>query len=349
MPKTEPKKTPFLAHILMVLGLIPLPWAAAALILSGGGAAGILWWRWGLLACWLVLGCGLWIKLPRSHRWWTPWLLYLCGLGAQVSARPSLERNWSEDQERVAWVDIEGEDFLFHNIRDFSYDSATEWTPGWKRAHYNLADLQGADFIVEHFSPGVDAIAHTFVSFRFRGGRFLPVSVEIRKEKGESYSPVRGLFRQYELYYVVATEWDAVRLRTHHRESRVAIHPLKTDPERLRAFFLDVVRRINQLKQSPEHYHTLTSSCTTNLARHLEAVSPHRVLFDKRVYLPGYSSELAWELGLLGDDSLETILARDTVTDEERARANHPEVFSLQIRGEGPDTPPPPAEESLVH
>jgi hypothetical protein len=34
---------------------------------------------------------------------------------------------------------------------------------------------------------------------------------ETRKEKGESYSAIRGFFRQYELYYVVADEGDVVR------------------------------------------------------------------------------------------------------------------------------------------
>ena len=283
---------------------------------------------------WLGLGVGLWRKLPRSRRWWAPWILFLCGLGAQISVRPSLDRDWSEDQSRVAWVDIQGDDLHFHNIRNFDYRSAGEWTANWSEAHFKLSELEAAYFIVEHFAPGVDAIAHTLVSFRFKGDRFLPVSIEIRKEKGEAYSPVRGMFRQFELYYVAATEWDVVRLRTHHRESRVAIHPLQTDPDRLRAYFMDVVHRMNTLKEQPEYYHTVTSSCTTNLARHLESVSPHRVLFDKRVYLPGYSSELPWALGMLGEGRLEDIMARDTVTDEERALAIDRDTYSLQIRGE---------------
>ena len=61
------------------------------------------------------------------------------------------------------------------------------------------------------------AIAHTFLSFGFAGGDHLAISIETRKEKGEGYSTVKGFFRQYELYYVVADERDVIRLRTNYR------------------------------------------------------------------------------------------------------------------------------------
>ena len=61
------------------------------------------------------------------------------------------------------------------------------------------------------------AIAHIFVSFDFAGGDHLAVSIETRKEKGEGYSTLKGFFRQYELYYVVADERDVIRLRTNYR------------------------------------------------------------------------------------------------------------------------------------
>ena len=44
------------------------------------------------------------------------------------------------------------------------------------------------------------------VSFGFAGGDYLCFSIETRKEKGEDYSAVKGLFRQFELIYIVADE-----------------------------------------------------------------------------------------------------------------------------------------------
>ncbi len=133
---------------------------------------------------------------------------------------------------------------------------------------------------------------------------------------------------------VVADERDVVKLRTHHRDSRVTIHPIVADADRSRAFLLDVLARVNRVKTHPEFYNTLTSSCTTSLARHLEAVSPHRLMLDKRVYLPGYSSELVWELGLLGEGTFDDIMARDSVTAAEIATSPASEHYSLLIRGE---------------
>jgi len=45
---------------------------------------------------------------------------------------------------------------------------------------------------------------------RFCRRDHLAVSIETRKEKGESYSTLKGFFRQYELYYVVADERDVI-------------------------------------------------------------------------------------------------------------------------------------------
>lgn len=325
--------------ILGGIGLLALPWAAGVLLFVGGGATGILWWRWLGLVVWIGLGVGIWMKSPPRRRWWTPWLLFLLAMVVQISVRPTNHRDWSEDQSRVPWIEVDGDTLHVHEIRNFRYQSASEWTADWYDANYNLSDLEDGYFVVEHFNPDVDAIAHTLVSFRFKGDRFLAVSVEIRKEKGEAYSPLRGLFRQFELIYVVADEEDVLKLRTHVRDSRVAIHRMHTDMEGLRAYFMDVVGRINTLKKSPEFYHTLSSSCTTNLAKHLEAVTRFQVMWDKRVYLPGYSSELAWELGLLGKVSLAEALERDTVTDERRAAAETGGGYSLQIRGESAPEP----------
>jgi hypothetical protein len=323
----------------LVLGLVFLPWSAGSVLLVGGGAAGILWWRWCLFAVWLFVGLGLWKRLGPTRRWSVPWLLFLSALLLFYSVRPSHTRGWSEDQSRVPWSTIEGDTIRFHEVRDFRYTSPSEWESAWYDADYKLSDLEKGYYVVEYFSEH-EAIAHTLVSFRFAGDRFLAFSVEIRKEEGESFSPLRGLFRQYELLYVVADERDALKLRTHYRDSRVRLHPIEGSAEGLRAYFLDVVARVNALKEKPEFYNSLTSSCTTNLSRHLEAVTTHRLTFDKRIYLPGYSSELVWELGLLGEGSLEELIARDTVTAAKIASSADSNSYSLLIRGE-PVTRPP--------
>ena len=62
------------------------------------------------------------------------------------------------------------------------------------------------------------------LSFGFRDGHYLGVSIEVRLEEGESYSAGGGAARQFEIMYVVADERDVIQLRTEIRSSDVYIY-----------------------------------------------------------------------------------------------------------------------------
>src|ERR1700730_18006957 len=64
---------------------------------------------------------------------------------------------------------------------------------------------------------GDRVVIHTFVSFDFGPDGYVCISVETRMRKGQGYSAIAGLYRQYELYYVIGDERDLVRLRTNYR------------------------------------------------------------------------------------------------------------------------------------
>lgn len=305
-------------------------WSVTAIGFAGAGWPDRIPLR--LLLWTLALGPALALTVAGQTRW--RWLALLSSLvvggGFLSTIEASHTRNWSEDQNRIARVERRGDAFVFRNIRDFDYQSESRWRPSWVSMTLRPEDLRGAAFVVEHFG-GPEAIAHTLVSFEFTGERFLVVSVEIRKEQGESYDPIAGIFRRYELAYVLATERDALKLRTHHRKSRVYLHPIQVGPERLQAYFADVVARIEGLSKQPEFYNTLSSSCTTNLARHFAAVSGQSLAWDYRIYLPGYSGALLHDLGLAQPaESVEAMLQRDRV-DIDRVD-QHPGPYSRALR-----------------
>lgn len=251
---------------------------------------------------------------------------------ACVMTRPSNDRDWSADQAILPFVDIEGNLVTIRNIRNFAYASETEYTARYYDRTFDLRQLDSAWFIVERFGE-LEGAAHTFVSFGFGPGGYVSFSPEIRKERGESFSPLRGLMRQYELMYVVGDERDLIKLRTNFRKDEVYAYPVRTDPEKLRTMFLGMVERTNKLAAEPEFYNTLTNSCTINLVRHVNAISPRRVPFSYRVLLPGYSDSLAWELGLIDTDvPLAELRKRYRVNDRAARFAEDPE-FSLRIRG----------------
>jgi hypothetical protein len=222
-----------------------------------------------------------------------------------LAVRPSNDRDWSPDQARLVQARFAGDSVHIENVRNAVYRSVSDYDVRWERRSYDLSRLETVWFIVEPFSD-VRGPAHTFLSFGFGDGQFVSISVELRKEIGETFHPLRGLLRQYELQYVVGDERDLIGLRANHRRDSVFLYPVRTTPEKKRALFVAMLERANGLAERPEFYNTLWSSCTTNIVSHINDIAPKRVPFSFKVLLPAYSDELAYDLGLL-----ETELARD--------------------------------------
>ena len=263
-------------------------------------------------------------------------LAFLAPLALLVAAyallvRPRLDRDWSEDQARLATATFHGDTVAIHNVRNFDYQATDKWTPRWEDRKYDLDQLETAWFIVEPFSKHRGP-AHTFVSFGFKDGRYLAMSVEIRKEKGESFDPFKALFRKYELYYVAGDERDLVRLRSNYRKDSVFVYKVATEPAKARALLVDMLQRANSLAEQPEFYNTLTSTCTTNLAAHVNRIAPHKVPFSYKVLLPAYADELAYDIGLLDTTVPFTTLRERAFINPRAAAADTAPDFSARIR-----------------
>lgn len=322
--------------VLLVLGMA---WLVPAVLLTGGGPQGIPWWRYAAVLV-LVLTVGLVWRLG-SRGMALGALAVLC-VGMFVwmrTVQPSRTRDWAPDLVRAARAEVQGSRVTLHDIRDFRYRSTSDWDASWYSATYDTLELVRAWFIVEPFS-GFEGAAHTMVSFEFSGDRFISFSVEIRRERGETYSVLGGLFRQYEIIYVAGDERDLIQLRSNHRRDDVYLYPVRASQERTVAFFLDMVRRMNELQARPEFYNSLTSNCTTNLVRHLEKVSETNVPYDHRTLLPAYSDELAFALGLIDSDvGLAETRERHRINALALA-AQDRDDFSLRIRGRAPAAKP---------
>ena len=144
-------------------------------------------------------------------------------------------------------------------------------------------------------------MAHTLVSFGFDDGEYLCVSVEVRCQRWQRYSPLWGLFRSYELMFVLGDERDIVRLRTNIRRERVYMYRLRMPPQNLRRLLLDYVRRVEMLAAQPHWYNSVTSNCTTNLFYQGHAPVPWWMTPD--IFLNGLSARAMYRLGFL-DKSL---------------------------------------------
>ncbi len=212
---------------------------------------------------------------------------------------PSNDRDWNIDQAILPSAKIEGNLVSIKNIRNFAYASTTSYTANYYDKTFDINKIKKVWYVVEPFS-GIPGSAHTFLSFEFEGDQFVSISVEIRKEKGEVYHPIKGLFNKYELMYVIADERDAIKLRSNYRKDLVYLYPINTTKEKVALLFLDMVNRVNNLNESPEFYNTVTNTCTTNIVEHVNKITPKRVpLFNLRILLPANSDRLAYELGLI--------------------------------------------------
>jgi len=270
-------------------------------------------WRWRALAAWLVLFLGV-------LAWW----------GA---LQPSNDRDWLPNVARVPWATVEGNTVTVHNIRNFEYRSETDFTPAWYDKTYDLSKLEGVDIVASYWM-GPD-IAHVFVSFAFAGGDHLAISIETRKEKGEAYSTVKGFFRQYELYYVVADERDVIRLRTNYRHDppeEVYVYRAAGTNGAGRRLFMEYISRINALKTSPEWYNSLTTNCTTNIWK-ISRVNPQHLPLSWKILASGYVPEYLYEHGRLVTGGLPFSELQNRVHVNDRAHAaDTAEDFSRRIR-----------------
>jgi hypothetical protein len=188
-------------------------------------------------------------------------VLFAAALVHFFSLEPSNERDWQLDVALLPYATIDGPLVTMHNIRNFQYRSETDYTPAYYDKVFDLRALEGVDLIAVYWMG--PAIAHIFVSFAFAGGDHLAVSIETRKEKGEGYSTLRGFFRQYELYYVVADERDVIRLRTNYRHDPpedVYVYRVRGEIENGRRIFMEYVRQVNELAVRAKFYNTLTTS-----------------------------------------------------------------------------------------
>lgn len=249
------------------------------------------------------------------------------------SIRPSNNRDWSPDQAVLPDAEIKENLVTIHNIRNFTYASTTSYTPAYYDETFDLDKIKSVDYVVEPFSEWAGS-AHTFVTFGFENDKYISISIEIRKEKGESFSAFKGLFKQYELMYVIADEKDVIKLRSNFRKDQVYLYPIKTTKEKMRALFLDMVQKANYLKEHPEFYNTLTDTCTTKIAKHVNKISPKRIPFSFKILFPGYSDRLVYDLGLI-DTSLpfDEIRSKYLINEKALKYADDPD-FSFKIRGE---------------
>ena len=236
--------------------------------------------------------------------------------------QPMNERNWVNDNAQLTRVTIEGDTAHLVNVRDFHWRTTTEYDERWVERTVRIDQVSKIWLILEYFEPDKPQIAHTFLSFEFEDGQRLACSIEVRREQGERFHPLKGLGRNFELMYVWATEADAIGVRARCR-TRSITHLLEGNvlrEESKPALFRSYLNRTNALAEKPEWYNTITNTCTTNLVQHINDIYPGRVPMGLAWLLPGLSPEMMEREKLIHiEEDLATTMERSRI--DERALA----------------------------
>lgn len=309
------------------------------LLVALGWAALALWFdsQYPLLfvSLFLLVACGSILLLQR----WAQKFLLLTGLLTAVllwwfNIAPSHDRNWQEDVSRLPSAEVEGDKLTVHNLRNFEYRSETDFTPHWEERTFDLSQLEGADLFMSDW--GATGIVHTIASWDFGDGPSLAISIETRKEVGEEYSAIKGFFRQYELYYVVADERDVIGVRANHRGEKVHLYRIRMQVPVARELLLSYFERINQLAVRPAWYNALTANCTTTIRMHVQSIGRGRAL-NWRHFANKYGDELLYMRGQVNTSiPFQELQERSDVTAAIQAAGNNPN-FSKLIRRNLPE------------
>ena len=317
--------------VLSLAVLLTSLWACLALWYQLPGpfavkvGAGVLWAAFGLAAIALLWrGRG-----PRAL------LSYAVGfallLGWWGTILPSQNRVWAGDVARQVSSRVDGSVVTLDNVRNFDWRSDTDYTAHWETRRYDLDRLRSVDVALSYWTG--PAIAHTLVSFGFDDGQFVTFSIEIRKERGESFSSIGGFFKQFETSLVAADEHDIVRVRTNVRGEDVYMYRVRLPQAEMRSLFLAYLDEGTSLVRAPSFYNTLTANCTTIVYALAKRIVPGLPM-DYRLLASGYLPDYLYDVGgLTPGYSLEALRKAGRITDRAIAADKAPAAnFSQAIR-----------------
>ena len=322
-------------NLLRLLMLFPALWCFGAIYFDGpfpGSGNLILGIVWVALTVFLLFRA-------RSKR--DRWLSFAAGLALVIVPwslkGPRNDRDWSPEYARTANATVEGDAVTFTNFRNFDYKLDGTVIERWETRTVHLSKLRGIDFFLNYW--GSPLIAHPIFSFDFGDEGQVAFSIETRREKGESYTALGGLYKLYELTYLVGDERDFVRVRTNIRQGEDAyLFRLAAPPENARERFLEYVAQIQKLAAKPRFYNVLTANCTTAIRSQVHMKKA--VLPDHRLIVNGKLDELFADHGLFAVDLPLAELKQRGHVDERAMPAQDDPAFSKIIRAGVPGFDP---------
>jgi hypothetical protein len=258
-------------------------------------------------------------------------LACLVVLGWFLSIAPTNDRPWRTEVAVMPWSEIHGDDLTVHAMRNFDYRTPDDYDVRYADKRFDMSKLRATDIYFSYWD-GNRSVAHTMFSWDFGGADVLCLSVEIRREVGQADDTLAGIYKQFEILYILADERDVVRLRTNYRREEVYLFRTLLTPDESRRFLTEVLSEVNDLRDHPQFYRTLGNNCTTSVVSLVDTIWPGRIPFSKKILMNGLAPEIAYEKRFTATDlPFEEWKSRGNIGDAARAADTDP-LFSRRIR-----------------
>jgi hypothetical protein len=228
-------------------------------------------------------------------------------------------------------TEFKGNMIHISDLRNFYYRSNNDYDVRFENRSLDLSKITGTDLFLSYWD-GNQGIAHTFLSFRFEDAEPLCISVEVRRELNETYNTAKGLFKQFELVYVMGSEKDILQVRTNYRGEECFLYPTQLNPTHSRQLLTSILKGANKLIDEPKFYHTLGQNCTTTLVDHFNELEDIEVASHRKLLLNGVSDHFAYQQGLLSNELPFTTLKSACYISEIAQRFKDHKHFSQEIR-----------------
>jgi hypothetical protein len=214
---------------------------------------------------------------------------------------PQTDRDWSADQKLLPHIIITDNTVTVDTIRDFRYASGTVVSTDYYNESFDTGEIQKVYFVINPFGEW-QGIGHTFFVFTFTNGSSVSVSVEARREADESYSAIKGLLNNYELWYGWGSAADFLSRRAVFYGEELNMYPLDISTTTAQGLFLDLARTTEKLETKADFYNTLLSNCAEVLVRAANRVNKDAIPWTFAQIFPGYADDKLYELGLIPHD-----------------------------------------------
>lgn len=307
----------------------------------------------GVTSLFFIVGMIAIVMLLRGRkRIWT--FVAICTLITAFwsTIKPSNDRDWVADKAVLAYAEFDGDLVTIHNVRDASYPELGVSEPQYIDRTIDLSKVRGLDLMNSYWSN--DYVAHPMFSWRFEDGKSFTISVENRNVKGQAYSVLGGLYKQFEVIYVVSTDRDAILRRTTYNsnDDHIYMYMLDVTAVEARELLVEMLNKVNELYREPAWYNSILNNCTTTIHAHLTATQDFPMPWNWGILFPGlYCKSIYNHGGMVSDLPYEELWKRGQLN-QAADRIGRTDDFWMQIRKDVPgfeDYFEDPPKEADVH